>query len=78
MKTKNNIIQFPSKTPQRWFIFCHERKMWWRANECGYTENIEEAGIYSFDHARMLIREANSYIDNVPEETMVCLDDLRK
>jgi hypothetical protein len=39
-----------------YYILCLERtsenrRVWWKAAKMGYTENIREAGLYTFDEA---------------------------
>jgi hypothetical protein len=33
--------------------------MWWRANERGYTDYIEEAGRYPYDRAQKIVLSAS-------------------
>ena len=38
-------------TGKRVFIWCAERRAWWRPNRAGYTTRLEAAGIYEFEDA---------------------------
>lgn len=40
-------------------IWCFERNMWWKDGRMGYTESIDEAGLYSADEARDIVQTAN-------------------
>ena len=66
-----------SRNPQfensRWLIWCFERNMFWRSGSNGYTENIDEAGFYSFEEAYAIVNNANKYATSVnkPEEAML-------
>lgn len=44
---------------QPYFIWSNEHKAWWRAGECGYTVEMEEAGRYSYEHASHICQRAN-------------------
>lgn len=45
---------------QSWLIWNFERGMWWKPHQLGYTDNILEAGRYSYDVAVAIVREANA------------------
>lgn len=59
--TKRTLAGLKQKgTLQKWreekghlqvHIWSGEWQAYWRANGCGYTPNIEEAGVYTFDSA---------------------------
>lgn len=52
------------------WIWNTERNAWW-APEChGYTNKIEEAGIYSEEKAREICDQANRHSDS-PQDLMV-------
>jgi len=40
-------------------IWSNEHAMWWRANQCGYTQYIEEAGRYERAEAAGIVRRAS-------------------
>jgi hypothetical protein len=40
-------------------IWSNEHRMWWRANECGYTDSIEEAGRYPYGLAARIVLKAS-------------------
>jgi hypothetical protein len=41
-----------------YLIWSNDHRLWWRANERGYTEAIEEAGRYPHDRAAEIVRRA--------------------
>ena len=44
---------------RRWLIFCMRRGWWWRADECGYTKNVREAGQYTDAAALAVVERMN-------------------
>jgi hypothetical protein len=42
----------------RYLIWSNEHRMWWRANGSGYTATIEEAGRYTYQQARDIVRKS--------------------
>lgn len=40
---------------QRFLIWSNQKRMWWRGEECGYTEIIDEAGRYDEPFARGIV-----------------------
>ena len=44
----------------KYLIWSFEHNAWWRPNECGYTENIDEAGRYEPEDAKRIV--ANSIL----------------
>lgn len=40
-----------------WLIWSNKRGLWWRANERGHTQYIEEAGRYSFEEATRIVND---------------------
>jgi len=53
-----------------WLVWSFEHKAWWRDNYSGYTKDRKEAGRYSFDVARTIVKMANQHTGDSPEETM--------
>lgn len=42
-----------------YLVWSNEHRMWWRANHCGYTGSIEEAGRYPHPAAERIAAEAS-------------------
>ena len=57
----------------KWLIWSHEHKAWWRPASNGYTEDRNLAGRYELFEAMEICRRANEFVKNPnhPEETMV-------
>lgn len=55
----------------KWLIWCHERQQWWKPSCCGYTYKIQDAGRYSFEEALRIVKSANIYMEDIPDESMV-------
>jgi len=52
LKTKGSLAKWLAERGDRLVrIWSGEWECWWRANGCGYTTDISEAGIYTFDEA---------------------------
>jgi hypothetical protein len=43
----------------QFLIWSNEHRMWWRADERGYTDSIEEAGRYPYDTAQRIVLKAS-------------------
>ena len=54
-----------------WLIWSFEHNAWWGKNWLGYTENIKEAGRYTYHEARAIVWSANYGCYNRPNEAMV-------
>lgn len=55
-----------------WLVWSNEHNSWWAPDRCGYTEDPARAGLYTFDEAMTICRQANKYVMNgKPKETMV-------
>lgn len=52
-------------------IYSREHNAWWKPNECGYTVDVEQAGLYTFDQADRICRGAGPLHDGGPAEFMV-------
>lgn len=46
---------------RRWLIYNLRRKVWWRDQQAGYTEDVEEAGRYTDAEALAIIERMNSF-----------------
>lgn len=42
----------------KWLIWSNQHAMWWRANESGYTQVIDEAGRYERTAAERIVARA--------------------
>lgn len=51
-------------------IWSFEHKAWWNPNWNGYTENFDEAGVYTLSSALSICHGANKY-SKLPNEAMV-------
>lgn len=63
-------------------IWSNQKTMWWRANESGYTQYIEEAGRYSGEDVERIVANAtcdwqlsHDRVDPVTGETYVSYDE---
>lgn len=54
-----------------WIIWSHEHQAWWKAGRNGYSEFRKDAGIFTLDEALEICRNANCWIKDRPEETML-------
>lgn len=62
LKYKNNkslINMSEENKTQGYYVYDFERNMYWRDNLFGYTEDIEDAGIYEYEHAVAILKQAN-------------------
>lgn len=41
-----------------WLIWSNQHGMWWRPEERGYTQVIEEAGRYEYQRAKEIVAQA--------------------
>ncbi len=48
----------------RWLILDMRRGIWWGANQCGYTDNIGDAGRYTDAEALAIAERMNDGSDN--------------
>lgn len=56
-----------------WMIWSIEHGGWWGANRRGYVEDVRKAGLYTFEEADEIVREANRFRKkgDVPNEAML-------
>lgn len=40
-------------------IWSNEHNSWWKPNHAGYTQRVEDAGVYDYDTAIAICRGAN-------------------
>lgn len=72
------------ETVKEWLIWSIEHNAWWCENQKGYTEDIENAGKYSYETAIQIVKGANyfegqRYNENTkgavkPNEAMILAD----
>lgn len=68
----------------KWLIWSIEQERWWKSNQNGYTEELEEAGVYTYDAACRIVMGANYLLTlqrqahylfnkpyNTPKEAMI-------
>lgn len=60
-KYRKDVDDATAEQKLRFRIWNHEREQWWRPNEFGYTSELSEAGLYSYDKALRLTLKANRY-----------------
>lgn len=70
------------KTQEKeWLIWSVEHTSWWSPDRLGYTSDLEKAGLYSYDEAIDILRDANIDIqrDNFgyPNEAMVHISTIK-
>ena len=63
----------PLPNQASWLIWSREHWGWWKAGRCGYTQQVEYAGRYTYEEACAICYDANKYLgqDEQPEETML-------
>lgn len=73
-----DLLGLQKKNTDRYFIWNHERRMWWKPHSDGYTEHIWLAGIYTHEEAHRIATNANEYalhnygyLSTSPEESLV-------
>lgn len=54
-------------------IWSMEHRGWWRSNSCGYTSEIEDAGLYGEDEATEIVKHSGG-----KKEAIVTLEDAFK
>ena len=55
----------------KWLIWSVEHRCWWKPNSFGYTANREDAGRYSLEEAKEIVRNANKWSPWFPDDSMV-------
>lgn len=57
---------------RNWLVWSIERNAWWKQASSGYTPRRDEAGRYTFNEARAIVRHANAFhLSRTPQEAMV-------
>lgn len=63
----------------KWRIWSIEHTGWWMPNGNGYTNKLDEAGLYTYTKATEIVRGANRNLDYnkhlPPNEAMVLVDE---
>lgn len=54
-----------------YLIWSIQHNGWWYNNERGYVKEREKAGLYTFERASQIIKEANLDLKDVPNEAMI-------
>lgn len=44
---------------RRWLVWSCSKRLWWRAQECGYTDDVGEAGRYTDAEALAVVERMN-------------------
>lgn len=57
----------------KYYIWCSERNMWWRAGRHGYTIDRTEAGAYSLEEATEICENANRFCSPGHKEEIMVL-----
>ncbi len=62
-----------------WVIWSRQHDAWWCANECGYTDSVLLAGVYTKERAEQIEARSKSpaYADRLPEMAERLVDRLR-
>jgi hypothetical protein len=62
---------------ERYLVWSHEHRAWWRKGSAGYTQHLSEAGLYTHDHAMAICLAAMPGAREVLNELPVRWDDLQ-
>lgn len=54
-----------------WLVWSCEHQLWWRANRCGYTAKVDEAGRYTLADALRCCKGRSPRDDGKPNEIPV-------
>lgn len=68
------IVEARRKDAKDFLIWSIEHGAWWRAEHGGYTEDVKEAGRYSFDEAIDIVNNPHTREPGVPNEAIVLAD----
>ena len=58
----------------KWRIWSIEHNAWWKPKWNGYTKEKSDAGIYEYEEALQIVREANEFTADTPKEAMILVD----
>ena len=56
---------------RKYLIWSNEHRRWWRADSCGYTALISNAGRYAKAEAAEIVANANRYLPDAQEPNEV-------
>lgn len=48
----DRIIELKDKTENLYFIFSNKHEQWWQKDFCDYCDDINKAGVYTFDEVK--------------------------
>jgi len=73
------ILRYHKPTTENtlWLIWSNEHRGWWKPRSSGYTNDRDDAGVYTYEEALEIVEGANKYLDRKkpPYEAMVkCKD----
>lgn len=54
-----------------YLVWSNEHRAWWRANSCGYTKQVSDAGRYSREQAIEISRGRGWPTKGIPDEVPV-------
>lgn len=60
---------------QYWLIWSIEHHAWWKPKFNGYTNDRNEAGVYSSADAFKVVKSANIGLSDTPNEAMILFED---
>lgn len=56
---------------KQYLIWSIEHEAWWMPNRRGYTRSRKEAGKYNEEDALSIVKNANIYSTDIPNEAMI-------
>lgn len=77
-----DLLGLQKKNTDLYFIWSHERGMWWGPNSVGYVDELWRAGLYNHELAHTILLGANGNLleyckNNTPNESLVRYDPKR-
>ena len=70
-----SYLGLQKKNKDLYFIWNHERGMWWGSRRVGYVKEVWLAGLYSYEEAHQIASEANGplleFTNDTPNESLV-------
>lgn len=74
-KPIGNWLVTVRKETREWLIWSNEHNGWWATNKCGYVKERKHAGRYTYKEALEIVESANIGLKDIPNETMVLIND---
>lgn len=71
VESKGAVPQEIGADQGKCIIWSIEHNAWWKAGENGYTQSREEAGVYSIERAREILKGANIGEKDTPNEAII-------